>query len=67
MERAGLRYKNLASRCRAFAAASETPVDRGALLRMAEAYDQRATELEAEWRKKTEIAKQPDLPLLLHS
>ena len=57
MERAGLRYKSLASRCRESAAASNTPVDRGALLRMAEAYDQRANELEAEWRKKAEIAK----------
>ena len=62
MERAGLRYKNLASRCRQ-SAASGTPPEKAALLRMAEAYDRRAEELEAEWQKAVESAKQPKLPL----
>jgi len=30
---------------------------------MAEAYDRRAGEIEAEWQKAVERAKQPDLPL----
>ena len=63
MERAGLRYKNLASRCRQSAAASATPAEQAALLRMADAYDRRAEELEAEWQKAVENAKQPNLPL----
>jgi len=63
MERAGLRYKNLASRCRQSASVSDSPLERAALLRMAEAYDRRAGEIEAEWQKAVESAKQPDLPL----
>lgn len=62
MERAGLRYKNLASRCRQ-SAATAPPTEKAALLRMAEAYDRRAEDLEAEWLKTVESAKQPDLPL----
>ena len=63
MERAGLRYKNLASRCRQSAAATDTPTEKAALLRMAEAYDRRSEELEAEWQRAVESAKQADLPL----
>ena len=63
MERAGLRYKNLASRCRQSAGVSESPPEKAALLRMAEAYDRRAEELEAEWHKAVESARQPNLPL----
>ena len=64
MEQAGLRYKNLASRCRQSAAASDTHSEKAALLRMAEAYDRRAQDLEAEWQKAVESAEQPALPLL---
>ena len=59
MERAGLRYKNLASRCRQSASVSDSPPERAALLRMAEAYDRRAGEIEAvmaEGRRKREAA-----------
>jgi hypothetical protein len=63
MERAGLRYKNLASRCRRSADASTINPEKAALLRMADAYDRRAEELEAEWQRAVESAKQPDLPL----
>lgn len=49
MERAGLRYKNLASRCRQTAAASSTASEREALLRMAAAYDRRAMDLKTDF------------------
>jgi hypothetical protein len=63
MERAGLRYKKLASRCREFAIASEPNSNRSALLRMGEAYDRRADELECEWQETVENAGQTALPL----
>ena len=63
MARAGLRYKNLASRCRQSAAASDKSPEKAALIRMAEAYERRAEELEAEWQRAVESAKQPYLPL----
>jgi hypothetical protein len=46
MDRPGMRYRNLARRCRQSAAACEAMSDKTALLRMAESYDRRAAELE---------------------
>jgi hypothetical protein len=54
MERAGLRYKNLASRCRQSAAAASAPLEREALLRMAAAYDRRAMDLETDFYARVE-------------
>ena len=68
MDRPGVRYKNLASRCRLFAAECNTTDNKAAaLLRMAESYDRRADELEDDWPRIAEDAKAPDLPLSLHS
>ena len=67
MDRPGVRYKNLASRCRLFAAACNATDQASALRRMADAYDQRADQLEDEKEKEVERAKQADLPLLPHS
>ena len=46
--RPGLRYRNLAARCRQSAALTDDVVGKTALLRMALAYDRRAVEAECE-------------------
>jgi hypothetical protein len=54
MECGGLRYKNLASRCRQSAAACSAPLEREALLRMAAAYDRRAMDLITDFNSRVE-------------
>ena len=49
MDRPGLRYRNLARRCREAATAREIMSDKAMLLRMADGYDRRAVELEEDW------------------
>jgi hypothetical protein len=56
MDRPGMRYRNLANRCRQTAARSQSPADKVALLRMAEGYDRRADDLEKDWALKVEVA-----------
>ena len=56
MDRPGMRYRNLASRCRQVATKSKSPADQVALLRMAEVYDRRADDLELDWRQRLETA-----------
>lgn len=48
MQDTGVRYRNLARRCRLSAASAETARSRNGLLKMAARYDRRAMELEAE-------------------
>ena len=56
MDRPGMRYRNLARRCRQIAGARKATSDKAALLRMADAYDRRAVELEKEWELRVEGA-----------
>lgn len=49
MDRPGMRYRILATRCRQSAALAQSPTDKAALLQMATAYDRRASELESDW------------------
>ena len=56
MDRPGVRYRVLATRCRQSAEVSADKADKAALLRMARAYDRRAFELENEWRLRKEKA-----------
>ena len=49
MDRPGMRYRNLARRCRKAAAARKVISDKKVLLRMADGYDRRAVELEKDW------------------
>ena len=67
MDRPGARYKSLASRCRLFAADCNATDQASALLRMADAYDRRADQLEDEREEEVERARQADLPLSPHS
>lgn len=46
----GARYRVLAARCRQSAEASAGSTAKTALLRMARAYERRATDVEREWR-----------------
>ena len=57
MDRPGVRYRNLADRCRQIAATSASPVDKVALLRMAEGYDRRADDLDKDWALRVEAAR----------
>lgn len=49
MDRPGMRYRILATRCRQSAAVAQEPRDRALLLQMAAGYDRRASELESDW------------------
>lgn len=57
MDRAGMRYRNLARRCREAAAAREVIRDKTVLLRMADGYDRRAVELEKDWELRLTAAR----------
>ena len=57
MDRPGMRYRVLATRCRQSAAAAREPKDRAMLLQMAAGYDRRAAELESDWNSLRETHK----------
>ena len=52
MDLPGLRYRNLATRCRHSAAVAPNLEDRAALLTMAIAYDRKASDVEEDWRSR---------------
>ena len=57
MDRPGMRYRDLARRCREAAAAREVISDKTVLLRMAVGYDRRAVELEKDWELRLAAAR----------
>lgn len=59
MDRPGLRYRNLATKCRHSAANAPRSEERAALLKMATAYDRKAEDIESDWKSRSEQVEEP--------
>lgn len=59
MNRPGLRYRNLATKCRHSAATAPRLQERAALLKMATAYDRKAEDVESDWKSRSDQVEEP--------